>query len=73
VRDYLTAEANGDWEGSADLLSDRVVEEGGGRQELLDDCEDAADDREREEVAAGDLAAIVDTIETTGLMSQVVC
>jgi hypothetical protein len=63
VRDYLTAEANGDCEGSADLLSDRVVEEGGGRQALLDDCEDA-DDRE---VADDELAAIVDTIETTGV------
>ena len=66
VRDYLTAQADHDCERLVALLSERIVEEDGGRRESLDSCEDSRTEDE-DEVADEDLASLLGTVETAGV------
>lgn len=63
VRDYLSSQADHDCEAAVDLLSERMVEDEGGRQELIDDCAD--DENEAGDLPSDeDLATMLDSVET---------
>jgi hypothetical protein len=72
VRDYLTAAANRDCEGVVALLSTQVLEQSGGRQQMIDDCEDSQEDdvEEGDDVTDEELASLLDSVETTDVQGD---